>query len=198
MSLTPYIITKKDKLFKALEKPLNIFKVLPQTEVSQDVLGSTKSVLLVGSHRIGASIIQAMNHDKNKLIVIDHNPEVTKGLTKHKIANVYGDIMSPDILNNINIKKLKLVICTLPGLKENMSLLKRIGKENPRARIILNAQRISEAKELYAKGADYVTMPKVIAGKEIANLITKGTKSRLRREKKEHLKYLEDLSLIHI
>ena len=101
--------------------------------------------------------------------------------------------MSPDIFNKIDIKKLKLVVCTMPGYDENLRVLHKIKKENMNTRVIVTGQRISETEELYKKGADYVVMPKVMAGQELVKMIHDGSKTRLKEAKKKHLKYLDEI-----
>lgn len=193
MSLTPYTIEKKEFLYKISRKILSILSFLPEKKVHEHITKKHKTVLLIGAHRIGGTIIQELEKDKDKLLVMDYNPEIIKVLAKKEIATIYGDVLSPEIFSKIDIKKLKLVICTLPGFEENMRILKRIKKTNPKTSVIVTGSRISETKELYKKGADFVILPKVIAGQELTRMIQSGSKSHLRIERKKHLEYLEEI-----
>ena len=193
MSLTPYLIGNKDKLYKLFKGPANLLNFLPEKKITEHKAKGDKTVLLIGSHRIGGAIIKELEKDKKKVVVIDHNPEIIKAITDKKISCIYGDIMTPGILDRINIKKLKLVISTMPGYEENLKIIRKIKKYNTRTKVIVTGTRISETLELYKKGADYVITPKVIAGQELSKMIHAGTKTNLKLAKQKHLAYLKDI-----
>ena len=69
---------------------------------------------------------------------------------------------------------------------------KKIKEQNPKIKAILTATRISEALELYEKGADYVILPKIIAGEEILDVIHLAHKggAKIQEAKKRHLREL--------
>ena len=193
MSLTPYFIHQKNILYQIFKKPAQLLNFLPEKITPEHDDKMNKTVLLIGAHRIGGAIIKELEKQKQKLIVIDHNPEIIKALTDKKITSIYGDVLSPEILNKVNIKKLKLVICTQPGYEENLIILKKIKKSNRRTKVIVTGQRISETLELYEKGADYVITPKIIAGQELSRMIRNRSKISLTAAKNKHLQYLREI-----
>ena len=125
-------------------------------------------------------------------MVDDYNPDVINFLMEKKIACVYGDITSPELLDKIDVKKLKLVISTIPDYESSSYLLKKIKKINPRVKVIVTGSRISETLKLYEEGVDYVMMPKVVAGQELANIIHAKSPD-LKKAKRRHLKHLNGI-----
>ena len=70
-----------------------------------------------------------------------------------------GDI---DFLEELNLKKSKMIISTVKNFDENIILLKTIKQHNPNLIIILVSNQIHEAIKLYEQGADYVILPHYI------------------------------------
>jgi Kef-type K+ transport system membrane component KefB len=171
MVLTPYLIEHKDKLYTLSQKPMKLFKFLPIKENLVYSDNKPKEILLVGGHRMGGVILKELMKDKDKLLVLDYNPEVISALIKKKVSSIYGDVLSPELIDNINLYNLKTVISTIPGVEENKRLMKLVKQKNKKTKIILTAGRISEALELYEEGADYVILPKVVAGEELMGAI---------------------------
>jgi len=141
---------------------------------------------------MGSILMKKFLHHKEKVLVIDYNPEIKNALIKNKVSCIYGDIASPELLSKINIKKLKLVVSTAPGFEENIHLLKEIKKVNKKTKVIVTGARISETLRLYEKGADYVITPKILAGEELARVLHP-KRLKLSEAKRHHLKRLKDV-----
>ncbi len=193
MSITPYLINYKREINRFVKKPLRVFKFLPVKENLSYIDKEEKKILLVGSHRMGSIILKdLMKRRKKEVLVIDHNPEIINALINKKISCIYGDLGSPELLDSINFEKLKLVVSTVPNADDNLRLLKKIKEKNEKITIILTAQTIDDALEFYKKGADYVILPKVIAGTELTKIIH-STKYNLDKERQEHIKKLKEI-----
>jgi len=192
MSTASYFINYKNGIYNILEKPLRILKFLPIKEDLEYKSSGDKKILLVGAHRIGSIILQKLMKRKQELVVIDYNPEIIIALIKKKISSIYGELKSHETLKKVELKKLKLIISTIPNFEENLYLLEKVKEVNSAAVVILTASRISETKELYEKGADYVIAPKMLAGDELIDLLRTGKKG-IAKAKKEHLKRMKNI-----
>ncbi len=192
MSFTPYSIKYKDKVYQVFRYPMEWLSFLPVHEVLAYSNKQDKEILLIGSHRMGGALMKELLHKKDKLLVIDYNPEVIGVLMKKKVSCVYGDVCSPEMLDKIDMKKLKLVISTIPDYEQTMFLLKKVKNLAPNVKIIVVGSRISETLSLYQAGADYVVTPKIIAGAELAGIIHRGNLD-LKKAKKRHLEHLEEI-----
>jgi Kef-type K+ transport system membrane component KefB len=191
MSITPYLIKYKNNLYKFFKAPTSSFK-LPIKEITGYEDKNEKEILMIGLHRIGGALIEELLGKKDKLLVVDHNPDVINTLTNKKIACLYGDISSPELLDKINMNKIKMVISTVPDYEDNLRLLKKINKTNPKIKVIVTGSRISEAIRLYENGANFVITPKIIAGQQIANIVHSKNMD-LKKAKQKHLKHLNGI-----
>jgi voltage-gated potassium channel Kch len=75
----------------------------------------------------------------------------------------------------------------------NVLILKHLEKVSPNAVVILHADSIEEAAELYERGASYVMMPHFIGSEKIGAFIKKSgfKKSEFRKFRDRHLAYLQ-------
>ena len=192
MSVTPYFIEYKEKMYKIFKHPIRILNYLPIKETSGYNSKGKSEILLIGAHRSGSVLLKKFIRDKEKLLVLDHNPEVINKLIDNKISCVYGDLNSPEIFNKINLNDLKLVVSTVPNYKENLRLIKVSKEVSPRTKVVVTGSRISETLDLYSAGADYVITPKILAGEEISGMI-KSRKQDFKKLKREHLKKLNEI-----
>ena len=192
MAATPYFIEHKEFLYRFFRYPIKALKFLPMKENLEYENKGDKEILLVGSHRVGAVLLKELMKKKDKLMVIDYNPEIINALIKKKVSCIYGDVYSPEILRKFNAKKLKTVISTVPNYDENMHILKVMKRLSPHTKVIVTGSRISETEKLYAAGADYVITPKILAGERI-EMIIHSRDYDLKKAKKKHLKLLEDI-----
>lgn len=148
-------------------------------------------VVLIGAHRMGRSILEALDDDKEKLVVVDIDPEVVKSLLAEGIRAVYGDIADSDVREAVNMSRASLVISTAPDEKDNAIVVNFTRRFNPSAKIIVSAESESDAKRLYDSGADYVILPRFLSGAEIAKIIAGDNREdRLLRRKKADLKLI--------
>ena len=191
MSMTPYWISYKEFFYKLFKHPISILKFLPSHDSLKYEDSKNKEILIIGFHRMGGVLVEDLvKHKRDKILVIDYNPDVINALMKKKISCIYGDIKSPEMLNKININKLKTVISTAPEYETNLFLLQKIKDINPKANVILTGNRISETLNLYENGADFVVTPKIVAGEKLADIIHKGS-AKTKEAKQKHLKHLE-------
>jgi len=191
MSVTPYLINYKAGLYRFFRYPIRSLGFLPVKEILEYEDKKEKEILLIGSHRMGGALMEELLEKKDKLLVVDYNPEVIGVLMKKKVGCVYGDVCSPEMLDKIDLKKLKLVISTIPDYEQTRFLLRKLKKAAPKAKIVVVGRRISETLKLYKAGADFVVTPKIIAGQELAGILH--GKMDLKKAKKKHMAHMRDI-----
>ncbi len=169
--LTTYLMKFDRKLFRLLSKHLKILENHPKS--LGNLTSNSFDVVLLGSNRMGYSILRTLRKLNTKFVVVDYDPEVIQLLSTQGVQCVYGDATDPEILDKVAIKKVKLVISTLPDPDDNMFILKFVKKENPKAFVFLTATHLDDAILFYDKGADYVILPHFLGGDYAALLIEK-------------------------
>ncbi|VVB78809.1 Glutathione-regulated potassium-efflux system protein KefB [uncultured archaeon] len=196
MSISTYLIGYEKKTSKILSWPLNVLNKFHSKNENLEYHGEDgKKVLIFGCHRMGSLFLKEFEKNKNDIFVIDYNPEIIKPLMSKKVPCIYGDYVNEEVLNKIDLNKAEIIISTIPDFEENILLIKKVKKMNPKITCFVVAERISEARELYRAGADYVILPQVIGGQKVSEIIgkIKTNKSEMHRIKKEHLDYLDSI-----
>jgi voltage-gated potassium channel Kch len=79
---------------------------------------------------MGSIYLKNLEKYKNRVIVIDNNPDIIKALTRQKVTCVYGDISNYELFNKISLHKLKIVLSTVPKKRENLFLIKYMKQRN--------------------------------------------------------------------
>lgn len=145
-------------------------------------------IVLVGAHRLGQHIAMSLGKQHNKLIIVDHNPEVIEDFLQKGVIGICGDITDPHIQEVANITQAKLIISTVPKLHDNLSIIENIRGQNKRVKIISIAEDEEEATILYKHGVDYALLPHFIGGQHLARLL----------KEEDHLKHLKKLKEHHL
>lgn len=172
--ISSYFIMHGNKFYNWLKGPLKIFEF--RTNLVEDVgrvSGLKHHIVLVGAHRMGRNILGALSKTKKSFVVVDFNPLIVEELTKQGTEVFYGDIADSEIQERSGLRLARLVISTVPDIRDSLSLIEFMKKNNPMAKIIVSAENEWEGIALYREGADYVLLPHFIGGQQLAELIEK-------------------------
>lgn len=198
MSVSSYFVEYKSEIYSFLS-PI-FFHLHPKSlKVSQyEYLPKQKkySVILMGVNRVGSSIISSLKKLKKNVLVVDYNPEVIKYFIHKKQPCLYGDMGNLETISRINFEDADIVISTVPIFKYNKTLFRKIKKyheeKKRKLKIILTADKIEHALDLYEMGADYVILPHLLGGEYVSLLMHDLNKNKkiLNTVRKEHIKQL--------
>ncbi len=188
--ISSYFMTFDSVIYSFLEGVLKKFE-LKNSEDDQRTKELEGHVILIGAHRMGRSILEALEDGKENLVVVDIDPEVVKNLLAEGIKAVYGDISDSDVREAVNMSKASLIISTVPDEKDNAVMVSFVRRFNSSAKIIVSAESEADAKRLYESGADYVILPRFLSGAEIAKVIAGDNREdRILRRRKADLKLI--------
>jgi len=179
-----YMIGYSHKLFLIFEKVLKIFGVKDITVKEKPEAEAEKAsyaVIFLGFYKVASSLLRALEKQDAAMIaqimVLDFNPDVCRELNKRGIKCMFGDLGNTGILNEVGIDKARLVISTIPDtiLKgtDNMSLLSYIKRVNPSSKVIVTAERVMAAENLWNAGADFVILPQVEMSEKLVEIMQK-------------------------
>jgi Kef-type K+ transport system membrane component KefB len=175
--ISSYFIIYNDEIYKALKplvKKFEFRRTFIEEAAGNESNGNnqmTDHVVLVGVHRMGYSILKALETACIDFMAVDFDPMVVKELRKENVQAIYGDITDPEIQDLVGLDNASFFISTVPGVKYNIFMLNSIKQINKKTKIILTAETEKEGKELYALGADYVLLPHFIGGMEVSEVI---------------------------
>lgn len=151
-------------------------------------------IFLLGFSWTASSLLEEItrHHPEflDDLAVIDFNPQVNAELKRREVRVIYGDISQRETLLHAGVGEAEIVVCSLPNtvLKgvTNLRLLQQLREINPTAQIIMNAELLADVPRLYAAGASYVSLPRVLEAEELCQVIA-AARNQLLDEKKSDL-----------
>jgi Kef-type K+ transport system membrane component KefB len=143
---------------KFLERDSNIHYL--ETKIDKEM---AEHVILIGGEGIGGPVIKFFKGKNIPFIVVDFNPHVVEKLRNKQMDVIYGDISDPEILDNIQIEKAKLIISTAADAGDNEYLLDECKRRKVKAKIVVTAIDEVHAKTLKDLGADYVISPEKVS-----------------------------------
>jgi Kef-type K+ transport system membrane component KefB len=150
-----------------------------QSAPTDELAAPPKDIALLGFFRVASAFIREIEaeagHLKDKIVVVDFNPQVLLRLPRHGIKVVYGDVSNPETLHHAGIDEAKIVISSISDEilvgTSNLRIIDQMKKIAPGARIIVTAESPSRALKLYNAGADYVYLPNRLAAQHLLHVV---------------------------
>lgn len=182
--VSTYMINYSDTIQKSMSvgiKKLGLKEI--ETVIREKEIDPDKEIALLGFHRIASSLLNDIIHVNNvskvklkdKLVVVDFNPEIHESLQMMGIKVVYGDISHMDTLHHAGLHEVKILISTIPDTilvgTDNLKIISHMKDICPHALIIVTAESVERAMMMYAEGADYVFLPRILASDKLIGMI---------------------------
>jgi len=178
MTITSYFSKFENQIYGLLSKPLSIFDKPHGKEFEYTSDNRKYDVILIGYDRIGFSIAKTMKKLRKRWIVVDFNPDIIKRLIREKVNCIYGDISDIEVFERLNFGNARIVISTMPDLRDNLLLLQRCRHANPKITVFVTSNNLEDALKLYEQGADYVIMPHFLGGDHASLILEEISKNR--------------------
>jgi len=141
--------------------------------------GETNRIVILGFFRAASALLSQIELQDESLLeqvtVIDFNPNVFRALNERGLHVIYGDISNVDTLVHAGISKAEIVILSVPDSllvgANNEKLVRHVRALNPTAKIVATADLLANVGDLYAAGADYVTVTRLTDAAELFSVI---------------------------
>ncbi len=141
--------------------------------------GEARRIVILGFFRAASALLSEIERQNQSLLdqitVIDFNPNVFRILADRGLHVIYGDISNVDTLVHAGVGKAELIILSISDslLKgaNNEKLVRHVRTLNPTAKIVATADLLSDVQDLYAAGADYVTVTRLSDAHELYTVI---------------------------
>lgn len=196
ITLSSYLILYGDSVYRLVEKPLaKLFPQKPRDPYVSNREMLRDHIILVGGEQMGWDILQSLKNkikDRDQILVVDFNPEIVTTLKASGFNAVFGDISDPEVLEELEIGRAKLIIMTALHVDDCGHLIKFAKSKDYKGPIIAASYWIHDAIRLYELGADLVVVPETIGGKHIARIVSEDWDD-LSKIKKEKSKRFEEL-----
>lgn len=191
IAASSYMIIYSDKLYLLFEQYLALFE-RRKTHFEHESRRHYDLVLF-GYQKGGHEFVKVFESLKKRYVVIDYDPDVIDTLESKRVNYLYGDAMDIELLEEVGLDKATLIVSTITDHDTNIFLIRLLAKINPHAVVILHADAVEEAGELYELGASYVIIPHYIGNEKISSFIKKSglKRSEFRKYRQKHLAYLQ-------
>jgi Kef-type K+ transport system membrane component KefB len=141
--------------------------------------GETNRIVILGFFRAASALVSQIEQQNEALLeqitVIDFNPNVFRTLGDRGVHVIYGDISNVDTLVHAGIGKAEIIILSVPDSllvgATNEKLTRHVRALNPTAKIVATADLLANVADLYAAGADYVTVTRLTDAAELFSVI---------------------------
>lgn len=189
--ISSYLITYNEQIYKLFSPWFQLFKPDKHKQIEEKT--PEYDIWVIGYHRIGWRICEALKEKKASFAVVDFNPDTAASLRKQEIPAYFGDVADIEFLSELPLEKAKLIISTIPNVEDQLVLIRHVRSLSPKVYIMANLPLYNYREILYAAGANYVMMPHLLGGGWIAELIKKQHFSKkifakLRKEQQEEVK----------
>lgn len=189
--VSSYLITYNNQLYHWARPLLDFFG----KETGEDV-GPKKPevhVWVIGYHRVGWKVCEALRERKIKFAVIDSNPQAIKKMAERGIVGYFGDIADVEFLETLPLEKAETIICTAPDPDDQKTLFRFVRRHSHKTFLIGSLHHSRDMAGLYEAGADYVLLAHLLVGVWVTELLdekkwNKHLFSQLRSEQKQELK----------
>lgn len=189
-----YMIVYSDNLYAWFERYLSLFE-RRKVKYGQDY-GRQYDAIILGYRKGGAEFAKILSKLKKRLVVVDYDPEVIDELERCGRDYLYGDATDPELLDEVNIDKARVIVITItdPGVAD--VLLTRLRAAKSQALVICTAQTTDEAAHLYEMGASYVMVPHTIGSEHLSSFLSEHgfRKADFERYRKQHIEYIASYS----
>jgi voltage-gated potassium channel len=135
--------------------------------------GISDHTIVCGFGDIGESIVEQLDANKEKFVVVEKNPNRVKNIEekgfKYFKGVLQGDASEEDVLNKLQIEKAKNLILTSKDDANNVFITLTAKSMNRKLRVVTTASEGPSIKKLYSAGADIVISSPEIGGMLLTN-----------------------------
>ena len=183
--LSTFVMMRSDQITRGLIGPLKRIGLRDLDHSHgheaghEDGHGEVRRIVILGFFRAASALLAEIERQNplvlDQISVVDFNPNVFRTLADRGLHVIYGDISNVDTLLHAGVGKAELIILSVPDslLKgaNNEKLVRHVRSLNPTAKIVATADMLSDVDDLYAAGADYVTVTRLSDAHELYTVI---------------------------
>ncbi len=194
IAVSSYGLFFATKIYRRIEKHLKVLEIR-DIKIEKQISNTLEDhIVLIGSDRLGLEILKQLQKQNQNILVVDFNPSIVKLLKEMQIDYLFGDITDPDIWEEARIEKASLVISTVFDPNDTEEILANIFKLTKKPTVFVTAAERDWAVKFYNAGADYVIVPRILSGHQVAHLLTPARLDEIREGhiRKDHLDELRE------
>lgn len=165
MGCSAYLIRYKGKIQKKTEHILRRFEGEDKSDIEIQALEN--HAVVVGYDEIAKRVCKTLEKEYD-ILVVDRNSNNTAELSRSDYEYIYGDLKHGEIREAARIGEAEFVVSLSPEKAVNDRILEERGRD---ATVIVKADNIEEAVDLYDMGADYVIVKNLLTGNRLSEYL---------------------------
>lgn len=177
MVVSTYLINYNEQIYPYIEWMLRW--MMPRKADPDHIKITTHDIVMIGYEELGHQILPTVKALSKEYVVVDFDPIAVEQLTKAGESVVYGDAGNEDFLEEHQVHRARMVICTVADKAVNEDLLNYLHSKHSKATIVLTARKGEIAEELYDLGATFVINTSQLGGHSFARLLKTNKTNRL-------------------
>lgn len=178
MVVSGYLIIDNEKVYHYLKPLLNLVWKDRSTGEEAEKEAKEDHIVLFGCHRMGRSILMHLSKNREKMLIVDFDPEAVDRLRNEGWEVIYADASDVELYDRLNLAKAKMVISTLKDINDNLIMLSELKKRRIKASVVMDAESVEDAEKLYQAGATYVIFPHFVGGLHLGDLVKRGVSDK--------------------
>ena len=138
--------------------------------MQSEIEALTDHFIVCGYGRVGSTVVRELEHDGQRIVVIDILPESLERARAEGHLAVVGDATSDETLLAAGVKRARGLITAIDSDANNVYVALSARGLNPKLFIVGRANTVSAEGKLRQAGVDRVVSPYTMAGRRIAHL----------------------------
>ncbi|MBO1750532.1 cation:proton antiporter [Actinotalea sp. BY-33] len=160
IGLSTYLILYSKEIYARIAPALSVFeRASPHRGVEDDGEGEPYDAVVIGGGRFGGAVVDGLRTAGGRVLVVDLDPHVLAGLREAGVETLYGDITEPELTLALPLHETHAVVCTVPELSVNLTLLDSLRRLEFRGVVALTALGSHESMVLEAEPGVTVLRP---------------------------------------
>lgn len=147
--------------------------VLGRRGMNRLIAAMKNHIIVCGAGRVGSNVVERLQHEKEKFVVIENNQDICDQLLEQKIPVIHGDSTLDEVLHAAGVLRAKGVISTLSHDADNVYVTLTAKSLNPNLMVVARAERSEAEEKLRRAGANTVIFPSVMGGRQMVSAMTK-------------------------
>jgi Kef-type K+ transport system membrane component KefB len=184
IGLSTYMILYSHRIYDVIAPLLGVFeRAIPHREHRHSgASNGGADVVIFGLGRYGSNIARELRRKNLTVLGVDFDPQIVSDWRSRGLEAQYGDASDPEFPATLPLGRLRCIVCAVPGLSTNLTLIRALRQHQFRGRVAGTAHRSEDSSVLRDAGFDLVMMPFVDAanraGGEIALALQEGGDDR--------------------
>ncbi len=167
MSLSTYLIKYNHQIYDRTKPLWDRFESADKTDV--ELKTYSDHAVVVGVDEVTKPTLSVLHDQVGDVVIVDRNPAVSDEYEDTPYDVIYGDFKHGELRKEAGLGRASVVMSSSVQPEINELAIRESAND---AVVIVEADSVEQALDLYDEGAHYVTLPTVLAGLKVRSYLT--------------------------